>query len=201
LSQYLPLYALFSFFALNNPGQPNWTVPALVTGIIFTVVFWRELVARKPEWRWAVGVSFAITAIITVGLHDTDILHLPPKMDPMRRTEGWPDLAAHIQKARVTYNANVLLGTDYQIASLMAFYLPDQPDVYLPPAPYGSTQFTLWPDYKVTPDTRALYVTWDPEEAPETLQKQFTKIQLVEDFQIQYHRQPTRRACIYLCSQ
>ncbi len=201
LSQFIPIYCLFGIFALNNHGQPNWTVPALVTGIIFTVVFWRELAARKPAWRWVVGISFTITAIITAGLHDTEILHLPPRMDPMHRTEGWPDFAAHIQKARAAYDANVLLGSDYQSASLMAFYLPDQPDVYLPPAPYGSTQFTLWPGYKVTADTRALYVTWDPEEAPETLQKQFPKIQLVEDFQIQYHGQPTRRACIYLCSQ
>ncbi len=42
LSQFLPLYGLFMFFSLNKAGQPNWAAPALVTGIIFTVVYWRE---------------------------------------------------------------------------------------------------------------------------------------------------------------
>src|SRR5215469_12325734 len=57
LSQFLPVYALFGFFALNNAGQPNWTVPALVTGIVFTVVFWRELSLSKPIYRWCVQIA------------------------------------------------------------------------------------------------------------------------------------------------
>jgi 4-amino-4-deoxy-L-arabinose transferase-like glycosyltransferase len=51
LGQFLPLYGLFAFFSLNQAGQPNWAAPALVAGIIFTVVYWREVVARHPAWR------------------------------------------------------------------------------------------------------------------------------------------------------
>jgi 4-amino-4-deoxy-L-arabinose transferase-like glycosyltransferase len=200
LSQYLPLYALFSFFALNNPGQPNWTVPALVTGIIFTVVFWREVTARSTVWRWIVTVAFIITAIATVGLHDSQNLRLPGKYDLLSRAEGWPDFVAHLQKARAVNRANLLLGTDYQSASLMAFYLPDQPQTYLPPAPYGSSQFTLWPPYKVTPDTRALYVTWGTTNKPDSLVQQFAKIQLVDDFTTQNQGIPRRAVSIYLCT-
>src|SRR5215469_3381887 len=201
LSQFLPIYALFGFFALNNAGQPNWTVPALVTGIIFTVVYWREVVARSVIWRRIVIAMFIVTAIVTAALHAVQNFHLPGKYDLLTRTEGWPDFANHIQKARTDNRADLLLGSDYQSASLMAFYLPDQPMTYLPPAPYGSSQFTLWPDYKVTPEARALYVTWDPRDAPDTLKKQFPHIQLVDDFDTENQGLPRRRVCIYLCTQ
>ena len=200
LSQFLPIYALFGFFALNNAGQPNWTVPALVTGIIFTVVYWREIIAHSIIWRRIVAAVFILTAIATAALHDVQNFHLK-KLDLLSRTEGWPDYVAHIQKARADNRANLLLGTDYQSASLMAFYLPDQPETYMPPAPYGSQQFTLWPGYSVTPDTRALFLTWGPEKAPDTLQKQFAHIQLVDDFTTENQGIPRRHVCIYLCTQ
>ncbi len=201
LSQYLPLYALFSFFALNSPGQPNWTVPALVTGIIFTVVFWREVIAHSVIWRRIVAVVFILTAMATVTLHDALNLHLPGKYDLLSRAEGWPDFVAHIQKARADNRINLLLGTDYQSASLMAFYLPDRPQTYLPPAPYGSSQFTLWPGYNVTPDTRALFVNWGPTtNPPPTLVQQFPKIQLIDNFTTQNQGLPRRPVAIYLCT-
>lgn len=200
LSQFLPIYALFGFFALNNAGQPNWTVPALVTGIIFTVVFWRDFAAQHANWRWLIGGAFALTAVVTVAMHCLTILPLPRKYNPLRRAEGWPDFAAHVQAVRTADKANLLIGSDYQSASLMAFYLPDQPTVYLPPEPYGSSQFTLWPGYKVTPGTRALYVTWGPQPAPESLQKQFSHIELAEQFWSKDRGHPMKQTCIYLCT-
>jgi hypothetical protein len=82
----------------------------------------------------------------------------------------------------------------------MAFYLSDQPVTYLPPAPYGSSQFTLWPDYQVTPDTRALFVTSNTRPAPKTLQDQFARIELVDDFWSQHHGRPMNHVWIYLCT-
>ena len=200
LSQFLPIYGLFLFFSLNSAGHANWTVPALVTGIVFTVVFWRELVARRPAWRWGVGAAFAIALIMTLVMHNTEILHLPQRLDPLFRAQGWPDYAAHVQKARETNRANRLVASHYSLASLMAFYLPDQPVTYLVPAPYGSSQFTLWPGYQVTPDTRALYVTSDTRPVPQPLQDQFTRIELVDDFWSQHHGRPMNHVCIYLCT-
>ena len=79
--------------------------------------------------------------------------------DPLRRAQGWDDFAAHVQQAREKYHADLLIGNHYSQASMMAFYLPDQPTTYLPPATYGESQFTLWPGYQLQPGTRALYVT------------------------------------------
>jgi len=200
LSQFLPIYGLFLFFSLNSAGHANWTVPALVTGIIFTVVFWRELVARRPGWRWGVGIAFAIALIMTVALHDMELLHLPRKLNPLYRAQGWPDFAARLETIRAAQRSNLLLADHYSFASLMAFYLPDHPATYLPPEPYGSSQFTLWPEYPVTTNTRALYITPEIREAPDALKAQFKRIELVDQFWTQHHGHPMNHICVYLCT-
>lgn len=213
LSQFLPLCGLFAFFSLNKAGQLNWTAPALVTGIIFTVVYWREVVARRPGWRWVIGAAFALALVLTVLMHDTEpvmlvsqrvtnYLKLPPLHDPLRRAQGWKDFAAHLQSARKKYHANLLLADNYGDASMMSFYLPDQPTTYLLPQPYGTTQFTLWPGYENRPATRALYVAEAFEFAwtPPPLLKEFSKVEVVDDFWSQYHGRPMTHFQIYLCT-
>ncbi len=212
LSQFLPLYSLFAFFSLNKAGQPNWAAPALVAGIIFTVVYWREIVARHPAWRWGVGAAFAIALLMSAALHDTEplmliaghvtnYLHLRPITDPLRRAQGWDEFAAHVQQAREKYNASLLIANHYSQASMMTFYLPDQPTTYLPPEKYGASQFTLWPGYQLQPDTRALFVTDSTKDVfPKTLSDGFNKIELVDDFWAQHHGHPMTRFRIYLCT-
>jgi 4-amino-4-deoxy-L-arabinose transferase-like glycosyltransferase len=200
LSQFLPVYGLFMFFSLNSAGKPNWIAPALITGIILTVVFWREMISRRSAWRWGVGAAFVIALAMTVVLHDTDYLHLPYKKDPLRRVKGWHDFAAHVQQARQKYRASLLIANTYDQASMMAFYLPDHPVTYLLPAPYGATQFTLWPGYRVQPDTRALYVTDSLGPVPEILDKQFRKVDLVDAFWSRHHGRPMFHFRIYFCT-
>jgi 4-amino-4-deoxy-L-arabinose transferase-like glycosyltransferase len=200
LSQFVPLYGVFLFFSLNKAGKANWAAPALITGIILTVVFWREMVSRRPAWRWSIGTAFAVALSMTAVLHGTEFLHLPPQKDPLRRAQGWADFAAHVQRSRLEHKATLLIGDHYSQASMMAFYLPDQPPTYLPPEPYGRSQFTLWPGYDLQPDTRALFVTPSSHPPPETLEEQFTKIEIVDDFWSQHHRRPMTHFRIYLCT-
>jgi 4-amino-4-deoxy-L-arabinose transferase-like glycosyltransferase len=212
LSQFLPLYGLFVFFSLNKAGQPNWAAPALIAGIIFTVVYWRAILTSHPVWRWGVGAAFGVALVMTLVLHDTEPLmlglnrvtthfHLKPVTDPLRRAQGWDDFAAHVQQAREKYHADILIANHYSQASMMAFYLPDQPVTFLPPAQYGDTQFTLWPGYELKPGARALYVTdFIYDLQPPTLRKDFKKIELVDDFWAQYHGRPMTRFRIYLCT-
>ena len=199
-SQCWPLYSVFMFFSLNKAGKANWPAPALITGIIFTVVFWREIAIRRPAWRWVIAVAFALALAMTAALHDTELLHLPPKLDPLRRAQGWTDFAAHVQRARLALQAKVLIGNHYSQASMMAFYLSDRPITYLPPEPYGTSQFTFWPGYDLGPDTRALFVTDSMEPPPKTLQEDCTAIETVDDFWSQHHGRPMTHFRIYLCT-
>jgi len=200
LSQYLPVYALFMFFSLNSAGKPNWTAPVLVTGVLFTVVYWRTVVQQRPVWRFGVGAALGLALVITILAHDTDYLHLPRGRDPLRRAKGWTDFATHVQQAREEGRANVLIGDHYSQASMMAFYLPDQPTTYLLPEPYGATQFTLWPTYAVRPDTRALFVTTSTNALPPELAAQFDHVKLMEDFWSKHQGREMTEFRIYLCT-
>ena len=172
---------------------------------------------RHPAWRWGIGLAFGIALLMTVVMHNTnplmlvakhvtDALHLRPLHDPLRRAQGWHDFAKHVQTAREQNQVNLLLADNYAQASMMAFYLPDQPTTFLLPANYGDTQFTLWPSYTnpdgtVPPDTRALYVTTSTQLPPKILLNQFSKVKQVDDFWSQYHDRPMTEFHIYLCTQ
>ena len=200
LSQFLPVFALFLFFSINKAGKPNWTAPALITGLIFTVVFWRDLVARKPAWRYGVMAALGLAGLMTLALHVTEFLRLPQKLDIMHRARGWNDFATHLQELREKNQTTVLIGSHYSVTSMMAFYLPDRPTTYMPPGPYGSSQFNLWPPYEVQPATRALYVAWKPDAIPATLTNQFANIRLIEDFWARHEGRPMNRFYVYLCT-
>lgn len=210
LCQCVPLYAFFMFFSLNAEGKPNWIVPALVTGVIFTVVYWREKILQSAKLkRWAVA-AFVIAIVMSLVMHDTDpllavaqrvtdALHKPAMHDPLRRARGWQDFAAHVQAAREKYQANLLIADHYSQASMMSFYLPGQPTTYLLPQPYGSSQFTLWPGYEVTANTSALFVAeaFPMEWVPPVMKKTFGEMELVDDFWSQYHGRPMTHFQIY----
>jgi len=169
------------------------------------------VVARRPAWRWGVGAAFAVALLMTVVLHNTnplmvvaksvtDALHRRPIPDPLRRAQGWNDFAAHVQSAREKSQVNLLLADNYAQASMMAFYLPGQPQTYLLPATYGDTQFTLWPGYAVRPGTRALYVTTSAKPPPEILRNEFNTVELVDGFWSQHHGRNMTEFHIYLCT-
>ena len=200
LSQSLPLFGLFAFFSLNKAGKSNWIAPALVVSVVFTVVFWRELTVRRPAWRWGVAAALGVAFLMTVVIHETAFLNLPPSVDPLRRGQGWADFASHVERARQTHRTELLIGNHYSQASMMAFYLPDRPVTYIPPEEYGKSQFSLWPPYPVKPMTRALFVSNSMRGAPKTLQEQFESIELVDDFVSQHKGRPMTRFRIYLCT-
>src|SRR5262245_18655277 len=77
LSQCWPLYGVFMCFSLNKAGKANWPAPALITGIILTVVFWRDMAMRRAAWCWGIAAAFALAFTMTAVLHDTELLHLP----------------------------------------------------------------------------------------------------------------------------
>ena len=69
LSQFLPVQVMYLLLGLNSKGEPNWIAPALISGIILLVVFWRELMARKPTWRWVAWSALGLSLVATLFLH------------------------------------------------------------------------------------------------------------------------------------
>ncbi|MDB6112792.1 MAG: 4-amino-4-deoxy-L-arabinose transferase [Pedosphaera sp.] len=200
LCQFVPLYALFSFFSLNSAGKSNWPAPGLIAGIVLLVVFWQDLVQRRPGWRHAVYAALGIALLMTLVLHAAVLVPLPATTRIMRRTQGWPDYAAHIERARTKFNTSLLIANHYSQASMAQFYLPGHPTVFLPTG--WHPQFKLWGDYPLAADTRALFITndiWDSADAiGSPLTAQFKTRQLVDDFWTQHQGRNMTRFQIYL---
>lgn len=198
LSQFLPIQVMYFLLGLNSKGEPNWIAPSLITGIVLLVVFWRQLIARTPNWRWAAWAALGLGLAITIFLNVAVFLDLPLKRDPFRRAEGWSDFACHVQQARQQTHPDLLIASGYAPASMMQFYLPDHPVTYLPPAPYGESQFTLWPGYEVGPGKRALFVSQDQGQLPQNVKSEFSRWQLIDDFWSKHFGRATTHFQIYL---
>jgi hypothetical protein len=198
LSQFLPVQVMYFLLALNSRGEPNWIATSLIAGIVLLTVFWRQQIARLPKWRWTAGSALGLGFAITVFFHSVIFLHVPLKIDLLRRAEGWLDFARHVQLARHQTRPELLIAGDYAPASMMQFYLPDHPVTYLPPARYGKTQFTLWPGYEVEPGTRALYIAAGERPVPEKLKNEFDHCQKIDDFWSQHRGRDTTHFHIFL---
>jgi 4-amino-4-deoxy-L-arabinose transferase-like glycosyltransferase len=199
LCQFLPVYGLFCFFSLNAVGKGNWPVPAQVGGIVLLVLFWMEVIRRQPGWRWASWAALTLAGVMMIALHLANFVSIPVVQKLMNRSQGWPDYAAHIERARARYQPALLIGDHYSTVSLAQFYLPDHPTVYQPTG--WHPQFALWGDYHLEPGTRALFITSDcitPPEQKRTMSEEFDAPQLVDDFWAQENGRNIKRFRIYL---
>ena len=148
LSLFLPLFLLYFFLSFQKASQPNWPAAAYIGGFIFLAAKWEVLMQRVRWARWIAIAGLAVALIETVGLQETRWLNLPPGKDPLDRARGARDLAAQVSALQTETGAKTVIAGAYMTASLLSFYLPGQPDTYMPlsSAPYN--QLILWPTYR-----------------------------------------------------
>ena len=176
----------------------NWPAPALVTGMVLLVVFWRDLVERRPRWRPVVRMGLGLAIASTVALHLITVRPLlPARLNMVRRAQGWASFAEHVRRAREQTRIPLPIGNHYSQASMMRFYLSDHPRTYLLTDDFGKTQSSLWPGYELTPGTRALYVTDSMKPLPTKLLREFPESKLLDDFWALHRGRPITRFRVY----
>jgi 4-amino-4-deoxy-L-arabinose transferase-like glycosyltransferase len=198
LCDFLPITLTFAFFSLNAAGKGNWTAPALISGLILTVVGWERWTPLRKNWkRGVMVVTLLVATVETVAVHETSWLHL--KSDPLKRIRGWSDLADRTQVWRTRLKPSYLIGNHYSQSSILAFYLSDHPVTYTPTDDGVANQFDLWPGYQVREGETALYITDEMDEMPDVFKKEFKQVELVDDFFTQWDTHPVRRFKIFYC--
>jgi 4-amino-4-deoxy-L-arabinose transferase-like glycosyltransferase len=177
LSLFFPLFLLYFLLSFQKASQPNWPAAAYVGGFIFLAAKW-ELLMERARWaRWVAIAGLAVALIETVGLQETRWLNLPPGKDPLDRARGARDLAAQVSALQTETGAKTVIAGAYMTASLLSFYLPGQPDTYMPlsSAPYN--QLVLWPTYReVQPHEDAIFVS-ETNRIPNSLKDDFPTIE------------------------
>jgi len=177
LSLFLPLFLLYFFLSFQKASQANWPAAAYVGGFIFLAAKWDVLATRAKWARWVAIVGLAIALLETIGLHETAWLNLPPGKNPLDRARGSRDLAAQVSALETQTGTKVVIANSYMTAALLSFYLPGQPDTYMPlsSAPYN--QIVLWPTYRdVHPNEDAIFVS-ETNRVPTSLKDDFPSIE------------------------
>ncbi len=159
---FLPLFLFYLILSLNKTGQPNWTAPAYIGGLILLSARILPLLASPGKFRVASACGVGLAILLTILLHNnTAWLHLPPRKDPLDRARGSRDLAGQLESLMKQNDAKFLIASKYSTASLMAFYVSGHPHVYLPDTrPRVDNQFSIWPGYEVERSgSNAVFVT------------------------------------------
>ena len=179
LALFLPLFLVYLILSFQNASQANWAAAAYVGGLILVAAKWCEAVRIYPWARWVVVTGLAIAFLETALLHETSWLHLPGRLDPLDRARGSRDLAAQVSALQAASGAQVTIANKYMTAALLSFYLPGQPDTFMPVDSPPFNQLVLWPTYREKyPSENAIYVS-DSNRVPLSLQADFPDIHQV----------------------
>jgi 4-amino-4-deoxy-L-arabinose transferase-like glycosyltransferase len=209
----LPLFAFYAVLALNDAGQPNWTGPAYVAAGLLTVATFLDLGGRSAAVRRLNLAAVAAGAAGAVVLHlALAAVWLPAGRDPLVRVRGGRDLAEQVTAVARRTGAAFLIGSHYQVASLLAFYQADGPgrletdprepaalEAWTPCGARPANQLDLWGGYGARWRGRdALYVT-TAGGPPEELARQFAAIEALPPVEAHWRGRPVRRYGLYLC--
>ena len=200
LSLFLPLFLFYAFLSLNKAGQPNWTVPSYVAGMILLAAKWDDIKARLPWTRKLIWIAIGLGLVETIVMHDTYWLHLPHRLDPLDRVRGSVNIAQRASELAKEQGAAFFLSNKYADAGLLAFYLPGHPDTFMPDSDHVDCQFSIWPSYtqRFKPGDSGLLVS-DSKDIPSVLKQQFASVDLVQEFPVTYGVRPIKNIYFYLC--
>ncbi len=144
---FLPLFGLYLLLSFHYRGQPNWTAAAYVGGVLLLAAKWLDLIPLHPWSRWLSIAALVFAALETNILLETRWLHLPHKRDPLDRARGSRDLAAQVEHWQQATGAKFIVADHYMTAALLSFYLPGQPEIFVPVEAPPRDQLELWPTF------------------------------------------------------
>lgn len=184
--------------------QGNWPMPFYITGLILLAGFWVE--GRWRAWcKSAVLLGYllvAVTYLLPVLLRVFDLQNT--KIDPIRRFNYWQEWVENVYFERqialptLEHSFVVTLG-HRNMASQLAFYLPDHPQVFrYETKGEVTTQYELWPGPVQFMGASALIVSEAPGHMPDKLVQAFQKFRFLAEIPSTDPKHPDRPYFVYL---
>jgi len=199
LALFLPLFLIYLLLSFQKASQPNWAAAAYVSGLILVAAKWCEAVPIYPWARWFVFTGLVIAFSETALLHETSWLRLPGRLDPLDRARGSRDLAAQVSTLQNRSGARVVIANKYMTAALLSFYLPGQPDTFMPVDSPPFNQLVLWPTYREKhPSDDAIYVS-DANRVLPSLKADFPEISPAVEIHTSQDGREVNRVYLFVC--
>ena len=193
---FLSVFLFYLVVALHIRCEANWPAVSYLSLIALLAGRWVNG-SFTTAGRGLIAAGFVLGWVLTVALHDTAVLHLPPHVDPMTRTAGWSGLAADFDQLRQQQQADVLVADAYKEASVISFALPTRPFIYVLPHSPPANQFDFWPSFPTAAPHRILWLT--TQGSSRKMEGKFRSITPVESIQVWYRGQLLRNYHVYLC--
>jgi 4-amino-4-deoxy-L-arabinose transferase-like glycosyltransferase len=176
LALFLPLFLVYLVLSFQKASQANWAAAAYIGGLILVAAKWCQAIRIHAWAKWVVYSGLALAILETALLHETSWLHLSPRLDPLDRARGSRNLAAQVDALETDSHTHIVIANKYMTAALLSFYLPGQPDTFMPISSPPFNQLVLWPTYReMHPEDDAIYVS-DTDRLPASLQEDFPNI-------------------------
>lgn len=134
-----PMIAGFALLSLHTRVYGNWPCAGYLTACVLCAALFSKAKDKsgsskrrgvRPIWVWSVASSFFLTALVFTHLL-FHILPIPGQMDrTVYEVRGWKELGLKVgdtQRAMPDPRNTFLFGLRYQIASELAFYVPNNP--------------------------------------------------------------------------
>jgi undecaprenyl-diphosphatase len=179
----LPVLAFYALLSLQGKVQANWPAaaypPLALLAAAALVERGRGLAAgaRRRQRRLLLAAAGLALAVSALG-HVTDLLGLPPRLDPTTRLKGWRELGVQVTALRreMPDPARTFLVSDrYQVASELAFYVEGQPTAYNVNLGRRLNQYDFWEGPAARIGWDALFVREGVGELDERVAQAFAR--------------------------
>lgn len=154
-----PILLICVVISLRSKLEINWPAPTHLAGLLAVAAWfapaWRRGRSGSRAWIAAtIGVSSVLTLIAffpallpALGLNVS-----ARQAKKLNQTYGWPEIAAGVQAARSDLEREgkpvFVAGVNYRVNSVLAFYLPDQPETKGLYLNSRRDQYWIWTDPK-----------------------------------------------------
>jgi undecaprenyl-diphosphatase len=206
-----PVFLFFQAWAFFSKVQANWAAHAYLTATVAAAGWYERWFvpgasrrARRRLSRYlvvaimlpmlALPVAFAPESLEWVGVR------LPFAWDLVaKRLHGWPELGHAVGEVLAQAPPNTFLATDrYQIASLLAFYVPGQPRVYNANFGRRMNQYDIWGAWDELVGRDGVFVMDGILDPPDELRRAFRTIERVRTLVIWRHERRLHTFVIFL---
>lgn len=161
---------VFGGASLFAASGANWMAPAYVTAtVLIGGELARQAEARNRRWRrWLATGGIGIAALLSVYVHVETVVPIVPygKGSVLTQTWGHRAVAAWVRELERRYAAGErvrVLASDYKLASILAFYLPDHPETCSPFERGSGSAYYAWQRPAGAHET-GLYLTRVPQQ-------------------------------------
>ncbi|MCA6073456.1 glycosyltransferase family 39 protein [Fulvivirga sedimenti] len=140
----LPVASFFLILSLATRIEVNWTffvLPPIAIYIAGNISGKQFPYYPRMALVCTLMILFFLIPIIA------EVTNLPAKYNPMKRVIGWESMASELQgKLDAIDEPYQVVADSYQTASMLSFYLSDNPIVYSMSPGKRMNQFDLWRD-------------------------------------------------------